>query len=493
MIRASRMAALASLCAIFIVGCSGNDNVEADPTPTDMGNGQDAGGGGDVLTDGGAPDVSPELPDGGEPDAKDELRDSGTPDAPEELPDSGVPDGSGELPDGGEPDGGDEDPDGGGGDGGDEPVPVACDTGIIVVGSNYFESSITLLNLDGTISQENIVTSNSSAPGMDIPLSGDVDVPGAAPASGKIVVLDRYQRDVVTLLDRSSGDALAQLFIGHEGFTPNPQDYIEVDEDRAFISRYESNSNPGAEDYDEGGDLLIVDTESYEMIGRIAMPEDDDELSPRPAKMTKRGDEVIVTLQRFSRNFRKVGEGRFVGVSPATHTVEWTVDIPGMANCGKVVASPSGERLAIACSGAMTSTGGWEKERSGVVLFDATTPVPTEIQRFDLGNRLGTGLTANIAFASEELLLGNAYGVGAGGDMTFSLDISTGDHEVIHEAGSSYVLEGIYCAPGCGDICVLADADQGVMRRWGLDAEGNLEELEPVSLSGLPPRTLGAL
>lgn len=378
-----------------------------------------------------------------------------------------------------------------------EPSPGSCDRALVIVASDYISTNIVISKLDGTTLSESFVSSAAQKPGLSFALSGDVDVPRMAPASKQVVLIDRFGTNVLTWMDLASAEVLAQLPIG-QGFESNPHDYVEVDERRAFVSRYESNMRAGREPFDEGGDLLIVDTKVPGIIGRIAMPEEDPALLPRPAGIARRGEDIIVTLQRFSLAFDEVGDGRFVGVSPISNEVAWTVDIPGLTNCGRVAVSPSEERLAISCSGKVNpTTWKWAVEQSGVVVFDATTSPPKEIERFGLGKAFGAGIQPVLAFASETHLLGTAYGGNdMEGDIAFSLDITSGEHRILAESQEPYTFGGLYCAPGCGDICLLADAKRNRLRRWHIDNGGAFEELEALTMEtivGLPPRTLGAL
>lgn len=466
--RMNGAAVTAALCALmFAAACSDDDEAGGEPPISEL-------DGGDGFNDARAD---------ADEDAANPLPDAG-PDADDPAPDGGDdPEGDGGT------DGGDDLPDGG------EPPPKSCDRALAIVAGDYFKTNIILANLDGTTLVDAFVSSDSDKPGLLIPLSGDVYVPRIAPASERVVLLDAYGTDVITWMDRDSGDVLAQLSVGSTSFSSNPQDYIEVDDRRAFVSRYESNTTPGEEAFDEGGDLLIVDTQTFAIEGRIPMPEEDAELFPRPMGMTRLGDEIIVTLQRFSQSFDEVGEGRFVGVSPVANEVTWTVDVPGMDNCGRVAVSPSRERLAIACTGKLSwTTWRWESHRSGVVVFDATTSPPTELKRFSLGEAFDRGLQPELAFASETTLFGSAYGDwGLSGDLAFTLDLQTGKHEIVGQSAEAEVFGGIYCAPGCGDLCVMTDADQNQLRRFRLDEDGSFEELDPEPITGLPPRTIGAL
>ena len=50
------------------------------------------------------------------------------------------------------------------------------------------------------------------------------------------------------------------------------------------------------------------------------------------------------------------------------------------------------------------------------------------------------------------------------------------------------------CAPGCSSLCLMADADRGVLQRLEVSSDGEFELLEPVEVEtavGLPPIGLG--
>ena len=100
-----------------------------------------------------------------------------------------------------------------------------------------------------------------------------VNVPVVPPASGRVVILDRYGTNVITWMNLADASVLNQLPVG-TGFESNPHDYVEVSATTAWITRYGTNATPGQEPFDQGGDLLIVDTSKYTITGRIAMPEE---------------------------------------------------------------------------------------------------------------------------------------------------------------------------------------------------------------------------
>lgn len=379
---------------------------------------------------------------------------------------------------------------------GEVSTPRTCDRGVLVVASDFKSTNVVVSGLDGVTLSGSFVSSAAAKPGLTLALSGDVDVPYVAPRSRRAVILDRYGTNVITWLNVDTAEPIGQLPIG-QGFESNPHDYIEVDDTRAFVSRYGANLRPGAQPFDEGGDLLILDLRSRSIAGRIAMPEDDPRLLPCPAEMNWLGREVVVTLARWSRDFAAVGEGRFVGVSPETETVAWRVDVPGLDACGRVAVSPDGHYAAIACSGRYDfDTKRYDTSRSDIVLFDATQRPPTELRRFRVAVQLDSSIQPTLVFASARALLGTAYGGNATvGDQAFALDIESGALTALVTSAKPFVLGGIRCSPGCGDICLLCDAAANRLRRWKATASG-FEELSSVvleSIVGLPPRTIGGI
>ncbi|WP_437927808.1 hypothetical protein WMF37_00805 [Sorangium sp. So ce291] len=384
-----------------------------------------------------------------------------------------------------------------GGGGSDPDTPGACGRGVVIVTSDYQSTNIAISALDGTTLSPSFVSSGATRPGLSLALSGDVDVPATAPPSGRVVLIDRYGTNVLTWMDLETAEVIAQLPVG-QGFESNPHDYIEVDEGRAFVSRFGSNPAPGAEPFDEGGDLLLLDTKKYAIEGRIALPEEQDGLLPRPSGMTRLGDDVVVSLGRLAADFSEEGEGRFVGVSPEKNAVAWTVDVQGLHGCGRVAVSPSGERLAVACSSRFDADAmKFDPATSDIVIYDASSSPPRELKRLGVARKLDAGIQPSLAFASEDVLLAKTYGGNASaGDSVFSVSVTTGDVTPLGEASQPFVFGGVRCSPGCGDVCLLSDAEKNKLRRWKVTANGALEPLEDVAVDteiGLPPRSIGGL
>lgn len=379
-----------------------------------------------------------------------------------------------------------------------------CPAAAVVVMSDFLSSQVALTRLDGvTLCGSLISTARAPSSGVAYALSGDVGLPSSRPASGRVVLLDRYGTNVIAWLSAESGAVLAQLPVG-TGFQSNPQDYVEIGGGRAFVSRWGENPFPGSEAFDAGGDLLLIDTEKPAVLGDVVLPRHDD-VPPRPSGMTRVGERVVVTLQRANRDITSMAEGELVGVDVESAAVVWTLALGGLKNCGTFTPNPSGATAAVACTGYVDPDGVAEDlGQSAIVLFDTATDPPTELGRFAAADLVGEPLQAGLEFFGETRLLAKTqtpYG-GQSNNRLLAVDLADGSVIELAEArpnaqgtGQGVVFGGLLCTPGCGDVCLAADADRGVLRRFRI-AEGGLEPLSSVTIAGavgLPPRALGAL
>jgi hypothetical protein len=375
-----------------------------------------------------------------------------------------------------------------------------------IVCSDFKSTNVALAKCDGTTLSDSFVSSAATAPGLVTALSGDVEVPFVAPTSGRVVIIDRSS-NVLTWMEAETAKVISQLSVS-TGFASNPQDYVEVDAKRAFVSRYGTNPTPMKQSFDQGGDLLIVDTTSFAITGRIAMPEENPALQPSPGTLNWLGPNVVVTLGRVSADFSMTGDGRFVGVSPSTNQVAWTVNVMGLQTCGRVVTSPSGALAAIACSStASTTTNQFDTTKSDIVVYDATVTPPVELRRLGVAARLGSAVQPQIVFASEDEILALTYGGNATpGDTVIAVNAMTGDVTTLASNTMPFVLAGARCFPQCGEVCLVADAESNALRRWqvGAGAGGDAGDggtatftaLSNVTVDptvGLPPRDIGGL
>jgi hypothetical protein len=381
--------------------------------------------------------------------------------------------------------------DGGSADGGDGGGGAVCPSALVVASSDYTSTNISVLSASGAILSESIVSSASAPPGLTTALSGDVVLP-LAPTPGKIVLIDRYPNSVLSWVDPATAAVIHQLPVG-TGFGANPHDYLEVSQTKAYVSRYESNAKAGQQPNDGGGDLLIINPQAVSITGRVPFAAEGAFL-PRPDRMMRVGGEVWVSLLRFDADSKTAGDARLVGVSTTDDSIAWSLDLPGVANCGAIAMAPAGKVVAVACTGVFGDAN--PAQRSGLVLLDVTAHPPVEIKRFAVASQLGAPLGSALAYASDSVLVGVALGDMQAGrnDMAYALDVGSGMARVLADAGVAYAFSDVRCAPGCNDLCFLTDGNARNLRVWKANG-AQLSPQAPVTVDptvGLPPRVIGA-
>jgi hypothetical protein len=379
-----------------------------------------------------------------------------------------------------------------------------CPGAALVVLSDFLSTQVAIVGLDGrTLSESLISTASLEGSPLSFPLSGDVVLPSSRPASGRAVLIDRYGTNVLTFVDPESAAVLAQLAVG-TGFDSNPQDYVELDDTRALVSRFGQNPVPGEQDFDAGGDLLVIDTRAPAILGRVELSRAG-ELPARPSGITPLGDTAIVSLGRMSFDFKTTDDAELVAIDTSTLSVDYRLELEGLKNCGTLSRSPSGTRAALACSGAIDREGVLENlSESGLVLFDTTLNRLREIARFSAVGLANEPIQSGVEFASESALLlktQTAYG-GTKHNRLLLFEWELGVVTTLAQArpdadgaGKGVVFGGMLCAPGCGDVCLLADGDRGELSRFSF-ATGLAETLPPLRVEndvGLPPRQVAGL
>ncbi|MFZ5892614.1 MAG: hypothetical protein ACOY0T_16265 [Myxococcota bacterium] len=378
----------------------------------------------------------------------------------------------------------------------------ACPSGVSVMLSDYASSQVALSTLAGeTLSRSFMSTGSAKTDGLSFALSGDVVLPSTRNRSNRVVLIDRFGTNVLTWADPESGKVLGQLAVG-TGFESNPSDYLELDDGTAFVSRFGQNNDPGQQPFDDGGDLLVIDSERREIVDSVVF-EASDGLPPRPTGMTRVGNTVLVSLGRVSLDFSSTGESELAGVSVASHEIEFRVRYAGLKSCGRATPSPSGKLLAVACSGRLDTHGTVASvEESALVLLDAQSMPPRELRRLPAVALAAEPIQNGVVFASESLLLFKTQTSdnGVANNRWLALNLASGDVTTLLQAspdaqgkGRGLLYGAMSCSPGCSDICLLADADLGVLQRVRITPNKPAEMLTPVVVdaeSGLPPRDL---
>jgi hypothetical protein len=383
-----------------------------------------------------------------------------------------------------------------GGLGGSDGGAGVCPSAFVVVNSDYMSTDVSVVSPSGALLTGSLISSGAAPPGLTQALSGDVVSPLARPSSGSAVLIDRGNAAIDWVVPKTT-KVLAQLSVS-TGFASDPHDYLEVAPGKAYVTRYATNTTPGMMPNDGGGDILVLDTQKHAVTGRIDLSDPDNGmLEARPDRMLSIGGQVWVSLERTDATYATIGDARIAGVDPTTDKRTFELDLPKIASCGGLAVSPSGKVVAATCSGLLASTS--DTSQSALVLLDATKNPPVELKRYPVAVNLGGALGPTLAFASETLLVGFAYGDMSAtpmrNDFGFTLDLTTGTVAKLFDAGAPFVLGDVRCVPGCGDSCVMADAQANALRFWKITGGALVAQpnIAPDPSVGLPPRGLGEL
>lgn len=385
------------------------------------------------------------------------------------------------------------------------PAPTGgpCPDGVSVVMSDYAATQIALGEVEGrTLSPSFLSTASTRSDGLAFALSGDVVLPSERTLSGYVVVVDRYGTNVVSFANPVTAQVEAQLSVG-TGFNSNPQDYIEVAPDRAYVSRWGVNGNPGKQPFDAGADVLVLNTERHAIVGRIELADGNatgQALPSRAGRFTRFGSLVLVTLDPMSLDFDELGDAELVAIDTENDSVAWRTTLGGLKNCGRPAVSPDLKQLVLSCSGQLDFRGRVvDGSESGLVVLDAAESPPREIQRVPAALLADDPLQGEVEFASTRTVLVKTQTQlgGASHNRLLAVDRESLAVEVLLEArpdrrgkGQGIVYGGIVCQPGCSDVCLMADADKHVLQRLVVDPDGKArpqDELQLEGALGLPP------
>jgi hypothetical protein len=382
----------------------------------------------------------------------------------------------------------------------------SCGRGIavgMIDPESYASINVALVGLDGATLSGSFISSASAPSSLNAALSGDVVFPSSRMA-GDIILIDRLVVSVLTFVDVQTADVRTQISV-RTGFESNPQDYLELDDGTALVSRLEKNRTPGEEPYDEGDDLLRLDVKRGLVADRIDLSEYVSESTQRarPSTMVRGEKHAFVSLTRHASDFSEAGEAALLALDAQDGRIQGVFAVSGLKNCGGLSLSPDQKRLAVSCGGLISNANGAAPEASGVVVFDVSESDDGELllmERYRLhAEDLALGpFSSTMSFAAVDLLWVKTYGALEGDDAgrpdrILSLSLQTGEHEVLLESRDrAFTLGDVLCIAPCG-ICVIADAGRGVLHRYGISgsriAPPTTHRIQEAI--GLPPLLLG--
>lgn len=246
-----------------------------------------------------------------------------------------------------------------------------------VISSDFSATSISLLAADGEVVADDYLNSGSTESGLVTALSGDVEMPMRSGERGVMVLIDRFQADVITRVDLESGEVLGQVRVRGDAtaegdaFTANPQDYVRIDDETAWVVRNQPNLAPDAPESDRGNDLVRIDPSSMERtedridlsslnakatrVDPMTGAEEEVDVYARPGRVARIGDTLVVGLGRNAYDFSASASGMVAVVQLKTKAVVG-LEIEDMQGCNHVSAIPgAADRVLVGCAGVYPS------------------------------------------------------------------------------------------------------------------------------------------
>ena len=379
-----------------------------------------------------------------------------------------------------------------------------------VVSSDFSSSSIAMLDEDFGVIDESWINSGTTYAGLVATLSGDVVLPNRQAGDGTFAVIDRFSTDVVTRFFVPSGNLNGQLRthgdIGETGFSSNPQDVIFVDEDSAWVPRYESNLNPSASADNQGNDLVEINPSDMSATGaRIdlsslnttatVMTQDgpvEVDVFARPSRGVLVGSTIVVGLDRISASFDAAGPGMVAFVDLEDESVGG-LELTGLASCGNAVPVPGAPtKVVVACVGFAQPFGDEPQVRasSGIVLLDVGETEVTIDRIWRVSDHPEAAIAVNSVVAIDEQ---RVAGVATGDfvttvDTLYLMNLTTGAQELVRESTGSFVI-GVSAYDSDSEMLYVPDTAQNAVLELAA-SEGGFIEVGSTDLApglGLPP------
>ena len=379
-----------------------------------------------------------------------------------------------------------------------------------VVSTDFSSSSIAMLDEDFVVIDESWLSSGTTYPGLVASLSGDVVLPNRQAGDGTFAVIDRFFTDVVTRFFLPSGNLEGQVRthgeVGDSGFSSNPQDFIFVDADSAWVPRYESNLNPAASPENRGNDLIEInpsdmsatgaridlstlDTSATVMAGEGSAEVD---VFARPSRGVLVGSTMVLGLDRISAGFEAAGSGMVAVVDLEDDSIVG-LELSGLASCGNAVPVPEApSKVLVACVGFAQPFGDEPQVRAsaGLVLLEVGASGVQIERSWRLADHPSAAIAVNSVIAIDDR---RALGVATGNfvdtvDQLYLIDLVTGDQELVLESGGSFVI-GLSAYDPDSRILYVPDAFENAVIELGADDDGFVElgSTEIAPGLGLPP------
>jgi len=377
-------------------------------------------------------------------------------------------------------------------------VPPPTVSGVAVLLSDFKSISLTLVNHEtGAVVKENCVNSGTVAPALTSAFSGDVVLPSTPFAGGKVVLIDR-SNGTLTWVDPATCNVAKQISVATMFFA-NPQDAVQIG-DFIFVSRYETNTKPTAApgDFDEGGDILVVDAKTSLPVGRIDLAPYATTAAktvlPRPGNLLVKNGILYVALGNIGPSFAidEIGAGRVLAIDPVTRMVTGMFDASPLLNCGGSQSIVGSGGFLVTCNGNFKLMDGTQVNGSGLV-WGNTGAAPMVLPASKFG-RPTSASSVVLATATKGFVVVPG-GFGGPKDAVWAFDLETMAVKSVFEGSGAYVLNNLLWIPGKNQLYV-AHADEKtprvvVLNAADLSSPTKVSEIDVSGKTGLPPAVFG--
>jgi len=373
---------------------------------------------------------------------------------------------------------------------------AACPRGLAIAATDYKSTNIGAIDLSGNVLSPSLISSASHSVGLTSALSGDVGFPSTRASGNELVVLDRSLASVITWVNIETATVRAQLSVA-TGFNANPHDYVSIAPNKAYVTRFGSNSNAGREPYDEGHDILVLDPSIPAIKGRIDAasglpPYAGYNPSPDCARLA--GDRLYVVVPYYDSAYH-AGPSYVIAIDPATDAPVDQILLAGLSGCSGLDISPDQTSIAIACSGRWQGSSSADASASALVGL-RIRPQMEEIWRIPASRSTKRAFGFALGFVDSTHVIASQlgeFGPPMINDTVYLIDTNTSaSTPVLQSANVPFTLSVGPCDADCG-VCFLVDTQRVGIFEFTLSQSNSfsLTEYPWNDPTGLPPRLLG--